>query len=62
MTAITPGMSDYHTLSDPELYSRDAGAFHAMTKRLVLARDELNNAEIRWLELEEMRAETATGN
>jgi ATP-binding cassette subfamily F protein uup len=50
------------TLSDPELYARDAGAFHSMTKRLVLVRDELNAAEIRWLELEEMRVEAGTGN
>jgi len=44
------------TLSDPELYSKDAGAFHSQSKRLVTARDDLNAAELRWLELEEMRS------
>lgn len=44
------------TLSDPELYSKDAGAFHSQSKRLVTARDDLNVAELRWLELEEMRS------
>lgn len=50
------------TLSDPELYTRDAGSFHSMSKKLVLARDELNAAEIRWLELEEMRTQAGLGN
>jgi ATP-binding cassette subfamily F protein uup len=44
------------TLSDPELYGKDAGAFHSQSKRLVTARDDLNAAELRWLELEEMRS------
>lgn len=44
------------TLSDPELYTKDAGAFHSQSKRLVTARDDLNEAELRWLELEEMRS------
>lgn len=44
------------TLSDPELYTKDAGAFHSQSKRLVTARDDLNAAELRWLELEEMRS------
>ena len=41
-------------LSDPDLYTRDAGAFHAKSKQLVLLRDSLNEAELRWLELDEM--------
>lgn len=44
------------TLSDPEFYTKDAGAFHSQSKRLVTARDDLNEAELRWLELEEMRS------
>lgn len=43
-------------LSDPDLYTRDPGAFHALSKQLVSRRDDLNRAELRWLELEEMRA------
>ena len=42
-------------LSDPEFYSRDPGAFHSLSRNLVHAREELNFAELRWLELEEMR-------
>ncbi len=41
-------------LSDPDLYTRDAGAFHSKSKQLVLLRDSLNEAELRWLELDEM--------
>ncbi|HEY8189363.1 MAG TPA: ATP-binding cassette domain-containing protein [Micavibrio sp.] len=41
-------------LGDPEFYSRDPGAFHSLSRRLVHARDELNTAELRWLELTEL--------
>lgn len=44
------------SLSDPNLYSRDPVQFQAGTKRLAAARAALDDAEIRWLELEEMRA------
>lgn len=43
-------------LGDPDLYTRDPGAFHALSTRLVIRREDLNRAELRWLELEEMRA------
>ena len=43
-------------LSDPDLYTRDPGAFHALSKQLVSRREDLNRAELRWLELGEMRA------
>ena len=43
------------SLSDPDLYARDPGAFHALSKQLVTARDDLNACELRWLELEDLR-------
>lgn len=43
-------------LSDPELYNRDPGMFHALSKNLVTARETLNAAELRWIELEDMKA------
>jgi ATP-binding cassette subfamily F protein uup len=42
-------------LSDPELYKKDPGTFHALSTRLVTRREDLNRAELRWLELEEMQ-------
>lgn len=41
-------------LSDPELYTRDAKLFHDTSKRLEAAKAELEQAEHRWLELDEM--------
>lgn len=43
-------------LSDAALYSRDPVTFQNASRRLGVARDELEEAETRWLELEEMRA------
>ena len=43
-------------LEDSDLYVRDKNAFHHASHRLAYARDELNEAEHRWLELEDMRA------
>ena len=42
-------------LADPELFSRDRTAFDAKSERLVAARDELDAAEMEWLEIEEKR-------
>lgn len=42
-------------LSDPDLYGRDPGTFHTLSKQLVQTREDLNTAELRWIELEEMR-------
>lgn len=42
-------------LHDPDFYVRDPSGFQNKTHRLALARDELNTAEMRWLELDEMR-------
>ncbi len=43
------------SLSDPDLYTRDPGAFHSLSKQLVANRELLNEYEMRWLELEEIR-------
>lgn len=43
-------------LDDAELYTRDRGAFDTASKRLAAARMTLDSSELRWLELEEMRA------
>ncbi len=42
-------------LSDPTLYSRDPDLFHACSKRLEKAKQELADAETRWLEIDEMK-------
>jgi len=42
-------------LSDPDLYTKDADKFMSASTRLPEAKDELDSAEIRWLELEEMK-------
>lgn len=42
-------------LSDPDLYSRDPGAFDRISKDLNEKRDTLDEKELRWLELEEMK-------
>lgn len=46
-------------LDDPTLFERDRGQFDTASKRLMLARADLENAEMRWLELEDMRASIA---
>ncbi len=43
------------SLEDPELYTRDATAFNRYTAQLSQAKAELDKAEQRWLELEEIR-------
>jgi ATP-binding cassette subfamily F protein uup len=42
-------------LADPELYTRDAKEFNRLSARLELAKKELDHAEVRWLELEDLR-------
>jgi ABC transport system ATP-binding/permease protein len=46
-------------LSDGSLYVRDRAAFEAATARHAAARHELDEAETRWLELDEKRAAAA---
>lgn len=48
-----------HELADPYLYSADPQRFDAVTSGLSKAQRELERAEHRWLELEEMRANEA---
>jgi ATP-binding cassette subfamily F protein uup len=45
------------TLNDPALYSADPGAFQNAARRLAEAREELERAETRWLELEAEKKE-----
>lgn len=45
---------DEALLADPELYARDPAAFDRLMKAISAARDEKENAELRWLELAEM--------
>ncbi|MEZ5985860.1 MAG: ATP-binding cassette domain-containing protein [Hyphomonas sp.] len=40
-------------MSDPELYARDADAFNKKSTRVGTAREELDMAEMEWLEIEE---------
>lgn len=42
-------------LADPKLYTDDVDLFQKLSERLVAARDELETAELEWLELEEKR-------
>ncbi len=42
-------------LADPDLYSTDPDKFDASMKRYAKAKHELEQAETRWLELEEMK-------
>ncbi|WP_262694777.1 ATP-binding cassette domain-containing protein [Kordiimonas aquimaris] len=42
-------------LSDPDLYSRDASAFDRISKELTEKRELLDEKEMRWLELEELK-------
>jgi ATP-binding cassette subfamily F protein uup len=43
-------------LEDSDLYAKDKNAFHHASHRLGYARDELHEAESRWLELSEMQS------
>jgi ATP-binding cassette subfamily F protein uup len=43
-------------LDDAGLFTRDRGAFDTASKRLAEARGALESAELRWLELEDLRA------
>jgi len=47
-------------LADAELFHKDPQAFDEKSKRLPLAEAELEAAELRWLELEEMRSEAVS--
>jgi len=42
-------------LSDPDLYARDADSFNKKSNRVGTAREELDMAEMEWLEIEEKR-------
>jgi ATP-binding cassette subfamily F protein uup len=53
------GLED--ALAAPDFYSSDPGGFQAAAKRLALAREELENAETRWLELSEMKEAAGSG-
>ena len=48
-------------LANPTLYAEDQARFNTLSLRLETARDELETAEMEWLELEEKR-ETIEGN
>ena len=56
MEALEHEIADLErTLHDPDLYSRDADAFHAASTRLEQAREELAAREEEWLEIELLR-------
>jgi len=42
-------------LSDPGLYAKDPARFNALSKELEVKRDALDEKEMRWLELEELK-------
>ena len=42
-------------MADPDLYARDAEAFNKKSTRVGTAREELDMAEMEWLEIEEKR-------
>ena len=42
-------------LADPELFTKNADRFHAASKELSDAQENLENHEMEWLELEEKR-------
>ncbi|RZJ47331.1 MAG: ABC transporter ATP-binding protein [Brevundimonas sp.] len=46
-------------LADPDLYTRDPTAFDRAMKAAAKAREDLENAELEWLELEEKKAALA---
>ncbi len=43
-------------MNDPDLYTKDADKFTSISKRFPKAKSELETAELRWLELEEIKA------
>lgn len=45
----------HHTLADPNLYMNDTDKFDKASRRLGKAEEELEAAELRWLELEELK-------
>lgn len=45
-------------LADPQLYTREPEKFDQSSRRLTRAQNELEQAELRWLELEEIRQAT----
>ena len=45
-------------LADPDLYANDADKFMNASTRLPEAKEELDTAELRWLELEEIKVES----
>jgi len=49
------------TLADSELYTTDPEKFDAAMKRYSKAKQELEKAELRWIELEEMRLTAEAG-
>ncbi len=56
ITALEKEIEDIEqALSDPNLFERDAEAFHRLSRRLVAAGKELDSAEHRWLVLDQMR-------
>ncbi len=45
----------HHVLADPDLYNNNPDKFDAAMRRIANAEDELEKAELRWLELSEMQ-------
>ena len=43
-------------LDNPELYARDPNYFNSLTNNIATKKEELEECELRWLELEELRA------
>jgi len=43
-------------INDPDLYTKDPEKFSVISSRFPAAKDELDTAELRWLELEEIKA------
>lgn len=59
MVALEQEISDLVVLlQDGELYKRDTDLFYTSSERLTAAKSELEAAELRWLELDELRAST----
>lgn len=56
ISALEKELADlHHILADYDLYMNDPGTFDKSSRRLARKQDELEAAELRWLELEEMR-------
>jgi ATP-binding cassette subfamily F protein uup len=47
-------------LSDPDLYGKDPAKFNRLSKEIELKREDLENKELRWLELEELKESLET--